>query len=148
MRRRMLPPAVLLGALGLAAGLHLAVPLCEVVPKLWRLSGGLPLLLGVGLNLRADGQFKKAGTTVKPYERSSALVTRGVFAWTRNPMYLGMALVVIGIGLLLGSLSPLLVAGVFPVVLDRVFIVPEERMLEESFGEEFRVYRRRVRRWV
>lgn len=147
-RKRVLPPVVLLGAVGLAAGLHLVVPLYQVVPIFWRLCAAIPLLLGTALNLLADGKFKKVQTTVKPFEVSSVLVTQGVFGWTRNPMYLGMALIVFGIVLAMGSLSPMLVAVALPLVLECAFIVPEERMLEETFGEEFRAYRRRVRRWI
>ena len=143
-----LPPAVLLGAICLAVGLHLVLPLKQVVLFPYRLLALVPLLLGVALNLLADGVFKKAGTTVKPFEVSAVLITDGVFRLSRNPMYLGMVLIVLGIALGLGSLSSLLVAVALPAVLDRAFIVPEERMLEETFGEEFASYRRRVRRWV
>lgn len=147
-RKRVLPPAILLGAIGLAAGLHLVVPLRQVVPFPWRLCAAIPLLLGMALNLRADGIFKKAHTTIKPFEVSSVLVKNGVFGRTRNPMYLGMAMIVFGIALAMGSLTPMFVAVALPIVLDRVFIVHEERMLEKTFGEEFRAYRRRVRRWM
>ena len=102
----------------------------------------------MALNLRADGIFKKAHTTIKPFEVSSVLVKNGVFGRTRNPMYLGMAMIVFGIALAMGSLTPMFVAVALPIVLDRVFIVHEERMLEKTFGEEFRAYRRRVRRWM
>lgn len=147
-RKRVLPPAMLMGAIGLAVGLHLVVPLRQVVPISWRLWAAIPLLLGMALNLLADRMFKKVQTTVKPYEVSSVLVKNGVFGRTRNPMYLGMAMMVFGIVLALGSLTPMIVAVAVPVILDRVFIAPEERMLEETFGEEFRAYRRRVRRWI
>ena len=63
-------------------------------------------------------------------------------------MYLGMTLILLGIAVLLGSASPFAVVPVIAVLFDRVFIVPEERMLEETFGDHFREYRGRVRRWI
>lgn len=85
---------------------------------------------------------------MKPFEESSALVTHGVFRISRNPMYLGMTLMLLGIALFLGSVTPFLVVIALPVIFDRVFISPEERMLEETFGDQFREYRKRVRRWI
>jgi protein-S-isoprenylcysteine O-methyltransferase Ste14 len=91
--------------------------------------------------------FKKHGTTVKPFEESSALVTTSVFAISRNAMYLGLSLILLGITLLQGSAAPFMVILVFPVLLDRRFIAPEQRMLETTFGDQYRQYRQHVRKW-
>jgi protein-S-isoprenylcysteine O-methyltransferase Ste14 len=85
---------------------------------------------------------------VKPFEESKALITTGVFAISRNPMYLGMTLILFGLGLLLGSLTPFLVVSALPVLLGRLFIFPEEQMLDDTFGAQFQEYRKRVRRWM
>lgn len=85
---------------------------------------------------------------MKPFEESSALVTGGVFRVTRNPMYLGMALIVLGAALLLGSATPLAVVILLALLLDRAFISPGERMLADTFGDQFQEYRGRVRRWI
>ena len=82
------------------------------------------------------------------YEESKALVTGGVFHISRNPMYLGMTLILLGVALILGSATPFVVVLLFPVLLDRIFIVPEERMLEDTFSYQFRQYRNHVRRWI
>jgi len=148
MMKRVLPPTYFLIAILVAICLHLFIPLRQLLVFPWRLVGVLPLLAGIVLNLVADQSFKKRNTTVKPFEKSSALVTDRVFGFSRNPMYLGMTLILLGVALLLGSLTPLAVVIALPVLLDRLFIVPEERMLEASFGDEFRRYRQRVRRWV
>ena len=71
---------------------------------------------------------------------SAALVAGGVFKASRNPMYFGMALILLGIGALLGSATPFAVVPVLTVLLDRIFIVREEQMLEDSFGDQFRQY--------
>jgi len=144
---RLLPTSYFFGALVLTGLLHFALPLRRLLAFPWRLTGLLPLGAGIALNLLADRAFKNHHTTVKPFEASRSLVTRGVFRISRNPMYLGMTLAVFGIALLLGTATPLLVTVVLAVILDRVFIAPEERMLQSTFGEEFRQYRRQVRRW-
>jgi protein-S-isoprenylcysteine O-methyltransferase Ste14 len=106
------------------------------------------LALGVAINLVADGAFHKANTTVKPFEESSALVTGGVFRITRNPMYLGFVLILTGIAVLLRSLTPYLVPIVFAVMIDRLYISVEERMLAERFGAAWQAYKRSTGRWL
>lgn len=147
-RKRTLPPAYFVVAIVLAVVLHFLLPLKQLFVFPWRLAGLFPLVIGIALNLVADRAFKKHHTTVKPFEESSALVTTGVFGVSRNPMYLGMTLILLGIGILLGSVTPLAVVIALPILLDRVFITPEERMLEDAFGDQFREYRERVRRWI
>jgi len=100
------------------------------------------------LNIAADRQFKRLGTTVKPLQRSSALATDGVFRWSRNPMYLGMVLIVPGVGLLEGTAIAWMAVAALAVILDQAFVRREERMLEETFGTEFEAYTRRTRRWL
>jgi protein-S-isoprenylcysteine O-methyltransferase Ste14 len=142
------PLTYFLLAIILSVALHFLLPLQQVIAFPWRLVGLVSLLVGIVLNLLADQALKKHGTTVKPFEKSRALVTDGVFRISRNPMYLGMTLVLLGIALLLGSLTPLAVVILVPILFDRVFISPEEKMLEQTFGDPFREYRKRVRRWI
>ena len=95
-------------------------------------------------------QFRRAGTTVNPLSPGNArrVVTTGVFAWTRNPMYLGMAAALVGLSTWLGTWPALLVAAAFCAYLTRFQIVPEERALHDLFGEPYARYCRRVRRWI
>ena len=146
--KKPLPPTYFLGAIVVAVALHFLVPVWQVFLFPWRLIGIGPLLIGIVLNLIADQSFKKRNTTVKPFEESSELVTGGVFGVTRNPMYLGMTLILLGIALLLGSATPLVVVIVLAVLFDRAFIAPEEKILEQTFGDQFREYRERVRKWI
>ena len=148
MKKKTLPPTYFLAAIVLAVALHFVLPGWQLLGFPWRLLGLLPLFVGIGFNLLADQTFKKHNTTVRPFEQSSALVTTGVFCITRNPMYLGMALILCGIALLLGSASPFAVVVVLPILFDRKFITAEEAMLDETFGDHFREYRNRVRKWI
>jgi protein-S-isoprenylcysteine O-methyltransferase Ste14 len=143
-----IPPIYFIGALVLALLLHAVFPLGQLLASPWTWFGVVPIVGGGILILIAGWSFNRQNTTVKPFAYSTTLVTNGVFRLSRNPMYLGLALILIGVVLLLGSTTPLLPALVFPVLLDRIFIVAEEHKLEEAFGEQFREYRKRVRRWV
>jgi protein-S-isoprenylcysteine O-methyltransferase Ste14 len=100
------------------------------------------------LNLVADRSFKTHKTTVKPLQESTALITNGVFRLTRHPMYLGFVLILLGIAMMMGSLTPYLVVLAFAVFMDMVFIRFEETRLEETFSEAWLGYRSRVRRWI
>jgi protein-S-isoprenylcysteine O-methyltransferase Ste14 len=146
--KAVLPPTYLLVALIGMALLHLAVPVASFIPRPWNLLGMLPMAGGIVLNLLADRDFHRAETTVKPFETSSALVTTGVYRITRNPMYLGYVLILLGVGLLLRSLMPLIVIPIFGFLVARVFIRVEEEMLQETFGPTWDAYTRRVRRWI
>ena len=134
-KKRILPPSYFFAALVLMAVLHFFFPVAQLVPYPWRLIGLAPLLVGFALELIADRAFKKHKTTVKPFQESAKLITDGVFRLSRNPMYLGLVLILAGIATLMGSLTPYGVIPVFAVLLDRVFVKVEQRMLEEKFRE-------------
>ena len=106
-------------------------------------AGGIVALAGV----RA---FGRARTSVNPLapQNASALVTAGVYQFTRNPMYLGMGLVLVGWAVWLGNAAALLGLPLFVVLLDTLQIKPEERALRQRFGEAYARYAARVRRWL
>ena len=112
----------------------------------------LRILIGAGLLFVLAGgiSFRRARTTVNPLkpEAASALVTSGIYRYTRNPMYVGFALWLLAWGLYLAS--PLVLLGVlgFVLYMNRLQIAPEERALGRLFGADFAAYRQRVRRWL
>lgn len=114
----------------------------------WRLTLAL-LLIGLGLAvvLAAIRGFGKAGTRPEPWQPSSALVTDGIYRHTRNPMYLGMALLALGLGFALGSVGSLLLLIPAVVAIDRFVIAREEAYLSRQFGGSYHAYCARVRRW-
>jgi protein-S-isoprenylcysteine O-methyltransferase Ste14 len=148
MFRNVLPPTCLAMAIILIFILHFSFPAAEVTGMSWKLAGMLPVLLGVVLNPSADSSLRRHGTTVKPFRESSALVTEGVFRLSRHPMYLGFIIILGGISVLLGSLTPFLLVIAFAVFLGLVFIREEERMLEEQYRGRWREYRDSVRKWI
>jgi len=146
--RQIMPPTYLLIAILSMVILHLILPKIEIIPPLWNLLGILPILAGLTINLIADQAFQKSRTTIRPFEESSVLVTHGIFQISRNPMYLGLALIASGVAVLLGSLAPFLVTLAFAALIDRVFITAEERMLACRFGPSYAMYKEETRRWV
>ena len=147
-RRRPLPPTYFFGAIVLLVVLHLLLPVRTVVPWPWNLLGLVLAGAGSAVTGAADRLFKEKGTTVKPDQESSVLVTSSVFRWSRNPMYLGFVLILLGLGVLAGSAGALLPWIVFGIAMDHAFIRKEEAMLAARFPREWEEYCRRVRRWV
>ncbi len=147
-RRRILPPIYFFAAMGLMAALDRFLPLVTLIEPPTSYLGWGPFALGVAVVIVGKLQFDRAGTTIKPFEASSTLVTQGIFAFSRNPIYLSMMLGLIGFFVVLGSLAPLVVVPVFFLIIRTGFVAVEEAMLEESFGDAYRDYKSRVRRWL
>ena len=121
------------------------------VPGWLRLVGALVLIgAGLGLIVAARVDLARAHTTFSPRapDRSSDLVTTGVYRFTRNPMYLGMLLALVALGMWLSSLYSLAVPVAFVVYITYLQIQPEERVLHARFGSEYGDYVHRVRRWL
>jgi len=147
-RSPLLPPFWLaLHLLGMIA-VHFVLPLERWIEAPWNLVGVPLLLAGIGLALWCDRLFRKHKTTIKPFQESSALLTQGPYRLSRNPIYLGMVLILIGTDTLLGTLGPAFLIPVFALRIDRGFIRREEAMLEQRFGSAYLDYARRVRRWI
>jgi len=120
------------------------------LPKTWRPAGIAIALSGAALALWAIVAFRRAATTIHPMtpHEASSLVIAGPNRWSRNPMYVGLLLVLVGWGSWLGSVASLLVVPLAWAWLRRFQVEPEERALAARFGEAYAAYRAAVRRWV
>jgi protein-S-isoprenylcysteine O-methyltransferase Ste14 len=147
-KKKTLPPTYFWLSVIVMLLLHFLLPVIRFIFSPWNLTGIIPILAGITLNLIADRHFKKAGTTVKPFKKSTTLITESVFKISRHPMYLGMVLILIGMAVLLGTLTPFLVVIAFYLIMETVFIRVEERMMEETFGSQYQNYRKKVRKWI
>ncbi len=147
-RRIIYPPVWLVIGLVTIFALNEYLPLARFTGTLGWALGGAAIVLGLILLVHAGGMFKVAETDLIPFQNVTALVTTGVYRVTRNPMYLGMTLVLLGTAVTVGAFSALFVAPLFMGIIQLRFIRDEERMLRELFGEEFENYCRNVRRWL
>lgn len=110
----------------------------------------LVFLAGSIIDVIAMIQFRRARTTVNPLspEKSTELVTTGIFSISRNPMYLGMALNLVGITIWFGDVSGLVFVALFVVVINQLQIKPEEEILTGLYGDKYTDWMQRVRRWI
>jgi len=146
--RRIVPPGWLLVALLMSVALHHWLPITQLVrPPANRCAVAL-IVAGVLLAVAGVAAFRRARTSVIPFERSTALVTGGIYRFTRNPMYLGLTAVLAGVGLLLGSIGALVPLPLFVIVIHYGYIRAEERFLAEIFGGQYTHYTGAVRRWL
>lgn len=147
------------------AGIRVPPPIIYAVPLAagllihhWHpiriLPAGLAAPIGIGVLLLgmvgfpAVLSFRRAKTSPKPWKPTTALVTDGPYRLTRNPMYLGFTLLYLGISLWANVAWPLFFLPLVLIVMQRSVIAREEAYLEVLFGDEYRAYRRRVRRWL
>lgn len=142
-----LPPVWMLAHGVLAWAASEAVPLLSFGGSVARAIGAVAALAGIGLALWAAIWFARRRTTIEPREEPSTLIVEGPFRLNRNPIYTGMALVLVGWALWLGTLSAFLAVLPFPWVIDRRFVRGEETTLRDAFGAEADRYIAATRRW-
>lgn len=144
------PPVVGLSCAALAWAIARATPGFEVAWSLQPVIVAFLVALGAGIDLWALLAFRSARTTVNPLApgRSSVVVTAGIYRVSRNPMYLGMALLLLAWCVYLGNPLALLSVVLFCAYITRFQIIPEERLLLAKFGAPYASYLAQVRRWI
>ena len=142
------PPVVALMFIVIAYFLGRFVPLSFVAPAILRYSGLALTFAGFLLGIGAFIEFRKARTTLDPHGSAKQLVTSGIYRFSRNPIYLGFLLMVIGLPLNSGLYWGFVLAPFYVIVMNRLIIQHEERYLERKFGKTYTGYMSRVRRWL
>lgn len=147
---RIPPAALVLIAAGLMLMLHTLFPAHHLSRPVGLSIAVILVLTGATICVAGVIRFRQARTTVNPMSpaSSSSLVTGGIYTRTRNPMYLGFLLMVVGWGFFLANLYTLIVAVAFVLYMNRFQIRPEEQMLTRLFGDSYVTYCQRVRRWI
>jgi protein-S-isoprenylcysteine O-methyltransferase Ste14 len=143
-----MPPTYFMVLLVLLFVLHFVFPIKTIIHAPYTYLGTISIVFGTVMNLWADALFKKRNTSVKPHELPNSLEVSGPFRISRHPMYLGMAAILVGLAVLLGSLITFAVPVLFILVMELLFIPMEDRNLEQAFGAEYQAYKKRVRRWI
>ena len=145
------PPVLYLTCLLLGLALDRMLPLPVALPEdaliRWAAGGGL-ILVGVSIMAAGIRNFSRAATPVPSNQPVRALVTTGIHGWSRNPIYVGMFLLYAGIGLAARSPWVLVLALPLAITMRYGVVAREEAYLERRFGDTYRDYKARVRRWL
>ena len=146
---RLPPPAIYVAFILLGAGLRYAAALTLPGPRFISLAAGLAIIVA-GFWLIADAikLFRRTGQEPAPWKPSPELVLNGAYRFTRNPMYLGLTCIQAGLGLALNNLWIALLAPFSLLAVHFLAVVPEEKYLTEKFGESYRSYLTKVRRYL
>ena len=147
-KRKIIPPAHLLIAMGLMWLLQRYFPVYQYISPPLAYLGIVPVFIGIVVSAVSAGGFVKAGTALEPFEEATTLVTGGLYRHTRNPMYLGMFLMLLGVAVLIGSVSAFVPLLIFVLIIRYNFVSGEERFLEATFGQQYLDYKSEVRRWI
>ncbi len=148
MRIKIVPDVYFILLLSLSILCHFLLPISTFIFYPYSIAG--VILIGIGLNLtfRTNRLLAEHKTSLQTFETPNLLITSGSFRFSRNPIYLGMIILLLGAALLLTSLSSLLSPLLFFIILN-YFIIPfEEKMLTKQFGEKYTAYKSKVRRWL
>jgi len=142
------PPIYFLVSIVIMVVLHYFAPIYQLFSSPVGYAGLLLVVGGICITAVAAGAFVKVGTPVVPFEKSTVVVINGLFRFSRNPMYLGMVIALVGMAFFLGSVAAIIPIPVFVWLIHNQFICREEKFLEELFGEEYIAYKGKVRRWI
>ncbi len=147
-----IPPPLLVLLVGLAmlAIAWFTPPAFQIANNVRFIVGGIAIALGALIVVRGARTFWRHQTTINPVdiEQASALVTDGIFRYSRNPMYVGFTVVLIGWALCLAAPWALIGPLSFVLFINRFQIIPEERVMHAKFGQAYNDYRAKVRRWI
>ena len=148
MKIRVMPPTIFYLFLISSLILNFIFPIKRIIVYPYNYIGIILILCGILIDVWAWALFRKKKTTLNPYKVPSKLETSNIFKISRNPMYLGMDLVLWGLSILLGSLITFIFPIIFVLIINKLFIALEEKNLEERFGRKYLDYKNKVRRWI
>lgn len=144
------PPLIYVAGLllGIVADRFVKLPNLGIPPVSRNVVGGVIDVMGFLVMFAGAGLFMRRRTAILPFKPATSLVTSGILAWTRNPMYLGMAIFYVGLAVILNSLIALILLPVVLAIVQKQVIAREEAYLERAFGDEYVTYKNRVGRWI
>ena len=150
MNTRIPPPVVVVISAAMMWWLARLLAVGEFETEIQSLLAVVFMSAGIGMMLIAAFSFYEAKTTINPLDPSKAshLITTGIFSFSRNPIYLADLLILIAWAIWLGNIFNIALLVVFVVYINRFQIAPEERALGTLFGDAYRDYCSRVRRWI
>ena len=147
-KRKILPGVYLLMTLLVMWLANRYFPLNRYIDEPAAYSGIVLVFVGIVVDVVSAERFRQAETGLLPFNEATTLLTGGFYRYTRNPIYMGMFLMLLGVAILLGSVGALLPIPVFVLIIRNNFVLGEERFLEAAFGQHYLDYKSEVRRWI
>ncbi len=148
MNIKLISPQFLNVGLLISIGIHFLFPIHIIVTFPSTIFGLILILLGLSINIWSVRELKRNNTTIDFKKIAIKLVITGPFSISRNPIYLSGVILSLGFAIFLGSISMFLFPVVLLLILNFCYIPVEEAKLEETFGEKYLIYKKRVRRWI
>ena len=142
------PPRIALALLVVTMGVWYFSPPDTLLYLPYKLMGSICIILGFAGLIIAWLQFKRSDTTVCPTAETSGIIKNGMYRYSRNPMYLGMLLILLGASFIMGTLNSMVAPAIFFLIIDKIFIPFEEKKLLTSFGDSYNEYMMTTRRWL
>ena len=147
-KRKIIPPVYLLVALSLMCLMHYFLPVYQYIQVPMAYAGIVAVFLGITASAISARFFKRMGTAIVPFDEATTLVKSGFYRYSRNPMCLGMFMMLSGAGFLMGSVGALFPIAIFILIIRNNFVLAEERFLEACFGRQYLEYKSTTRRWL
>lgn len=144
----LLPPILWILCVFAMFGLRDIAHIASLLPAPWHMVGIACLIIGLGITIAGSRKFRIVGTNILTFNKPDTLVTDGLFAISRNPMYLGFVISLLGVALWMNTVSALLPLTVFFLATQFWYIPYEEKMARQVFSEAYDAYCARVRRWL
>lgn len=142
------PPMIALVLIILTLILHFTFPIRKIISFPYSLTGILLIILGLLVSVWGGKTFQKLKAPLIPGTKPTKTVTSGPFRFSRNPMYLGFVLILIGYGIILGSIIGFLAAVIFFLIMHFALIPFEEKLMKKHMGKKYLAYKSKVRRWI
>lgn len=146
--KKIIPPYLFLCCIAIMVALRNLVLIQEIIPNPFNYLGIVFIILGIALTIVVRKGLEKNKTEIHTFKKPSKLITTGLFKLSRNPIYLGFAISLFGVWILLGTIIPLVGCLLFIAITNYYYIPFEEKIMEDVFGSGYRDYKSKVRKWI
>ena len=146
--KKIIPPVLFLICIALMVGIRNVALIQKIIPEPYNYIGIALILIGLIITVNVRRQFDKLDTEIHTFKKPRRLVTNGLFKISRNPIYLGFVISLVGVWILLGTILPILGCLLFILITHYWYIPFEEHTMEKIFGSEYINYKLKVRRWL
>lgn len=147
LQKKLLPPILFIICFLLAIIFNFITQI-HVIGYPYNWIGIIFLFIGLFISKMSSNHFQKAKTNINTFDEPDKLITSGMFKYSRNPMYLGFVMALLGISVILGTVSAIIILIMFILITDQWYIKFEEKMMIKKFGDQYVDYKKTTRRWI